>query len=142
MTAVVAWLVKRHYSERTETIETRKTKGYWEIYTVHGRDSNHCIVTLFERKTGDMLIGKSKDKSTASVNKRIISMINKSDLRFKTITTDNGTEFHQYKKIENSCNVTFYFVTPYHSWERGSNGNVNELNRQYLPKTESMADFI
>lgn len=131
---------KRHITERPEIIETRKTKGHWEIDTVHGRGSNHCIVTLLERKTGYVLIGKSKDKSTASVNKRIISMINKSDLRFKTITADNGTEFHQYKKIENSCDVTFYFATPYHSWERGSNENVNGLIRQYLPKTESMAD--
>lgn len=57
-------------------------------------------MTLLERKTGYVLIGKSKDKSTASVNKRIISMINKSGLTFKTITADNGTEFHQYKKLK------------------------------------------
>ena len=131
---------KRHISERASVIETRKTKGHWEIDTVHGRGSNHCIVTLLERKTGYVLIGKSKDKSTTSVNKRIISMINKSPLIFKTITADNGTEFHQYKSVEKSCDVKFYFATPYHSWERGSNENVNGLIRQYLPKIESMAN--
>ncbi len=131
---------KRHISERSHAVETRRYKGHWEIDTVHGRGSNHCIVTLLERKTGYVLIGKAKDKSIASVNKRIISMINGSGLIFKTITADNGTEFHGYEKLEQLCRVKFYFATPYHSWERGSNENVNGLIRQYLPKTESMAN--
>lgn len=131
---------KRHISERSKAVETRRYIGHWEIDTVHGRGSHHCIVTLLERKTGYVLIGKSKNKSTSSVNKRIISMIKRSGLNFKTITSDNGTEFHQYKKVEQHCGVKFYFATPYHSWERGSNENVNGLIRQYLPKTKSMAN--
>ncbi|MFT6908048.1 MAG: IS30 family transposase [Oleiphilaceae bacterium] len=43
----------------------------------------------------------------------MISMINRSDLSFKTITADNGTEFHQYKKVETACDVKFYFATPF-----------------------------
>ena len=62
---------KRHISERPNSVETRKYKGHWEIDTVHGRGSNHCIVTLLERKTGFVMIGKLTDKSTASLNKII-----------------------------------------------------------------------
>lgn len=131
---------KRHISERPNSVESRRYKGHWEIDTVHGRGSNHCIVTLLERKTGYVMIGKLADKSTASVNRRTLSLIRRAPINFKTITSDNGTEFHQYKKIEEQHPVKFYFANPYHSWERGSNENVNGLIRQYLPKAESMKD--
>lgn len=130
---------KRHISERPASVEGRKYKGHWEIDTVHGRGNSDCIVTLLERKTGYVMIGKIPNKSTASLNKKTISLISRDLTNFKTITADNGTEFHQYKKIEKRHNVKFYFANPYHSWERGSNENVNGLIRQYLPKTESMA---
>ena len=53
---------------------------------------------------------------------------------FKTITFENGTEFHDYKVLEQKFKVKCYFATPYHSWERGTNENLNGLVRQYLPK--------
>lgn len=132
---------KRHISERPASVETRRYKGHWEIDTVHGRGSNHCIVTLLERKTGYVMIGKLTNKSTSVLNKKTIRLINRHPDNVKTITSDNGTEFHQYKKIEERCAVKFYFANPYHSWERGSNENVNGLIRQYLPKTESMRNL-
>lgn len=130
---------KRHISERPKSVETRKYKGHWEIDLVHGRGSSDCIVTLLERKTGYVMIGKLPNKSTASLNKKAINLIRRSPIKFKTITADNGTEFHQYAQIEKQCHLKFYFATPYHSWERGSSENVNGLIRQYLPKGTSMA---
>ena len=53
--------------------------------------------------------------------------------KVRTITLDNGTEFHDCDKVEAECAVKFYFATPYHSWERGTNENSNGLIRQQLP---------
>ena len=61
--------------------------------------------------------------------------------QFKTITSDNGTEFHDYAAVEATTGVKFYFATPYHSWERGSNENFNGLLRQYIPKGTSQAEL-
>ena len=129
---------KRMIHERPAIVERRTTLGHWEIDTVHGRGSNHCIVTLVERKSGFTLIGKLRDKSTKSLNARVKLLLDRYPSDFKTITADNGTEFHQYKELEEYSGTTFYFANPHHSWERGTNENTNGLIRQYLPKTKSM----
>lgn len=130
---------KRHISERPATVETRRYRGHWEIDTVMGTGSTDCIVTIVERKSGFIQIGKLQDRSTKSLNKKVIRLISRDPSSYKTITADNGTEFHQYKKVEERTGVKFYFATPHHSWERGSNENANGLVRQYLPKGTSMS---
>lgn len=54
------------------------------------------------------------------------------DLR--TLTLDNGKEFANHEEFSEKTGINVYFVHPYHSWERGSNENLNGLIRQYLPK--------
>ena len=130
---------KRPISERPPEVETRQQTGHWEIDTVAGTGSKDCIVSLVERKSGLLLIGKLGDRTTASLNRRVIHLIRQNDTAFKTVTADNGTEFHDYKGIEARTQALFYFARPYHSWERGSNENANGLIRQYLPKGASMA---
>jgi IS30 family transposase len=130
---------KRHIAERPPGVEGRGRVGHWEIDTVMGAGSKDCIVSIVERKSGLLLIGKLADRTTASLNRRVIRLIRRDGAAFETITADNGTEFHDYQGIEARTKALFYFARPYHSWERGSNENANGLIRQYLPKGVSMA---
>lgn len=132
---------KRHISERPASVERRKQNGHWEIDTVMGTGSKHCIVTVVERKSGYLLIGKIKARTMQQTTQRTISLVRRHRKRFATITADNGTEFHDYPTIERATGVTFYFATPQHAWERGTNENTNGLIRQYLPKGASMAQL-
>jgi len=132
---------KRHISERPKIVETRRTREHIEIDTVIGKGSKDCIVTMVERKSRYVIIGKLKDRTTRSLNKRTIQLLNRETAVFKTITADNGTEFHQYPEIEKATDIRFYFATPHHSWERGTNENTNGLIRQYIPKGTSMKDL-
>lgn len=132
---------KRHISERPPSVESRQEFGHWEIDTVMGRGSKDCILSLVERKTGLAIIGKLRSRTTAAVNARALSIIGPRRDLFESVTADNGTEFHDYAAIERRTQTTFYFATPYHSWERGTNENTNGLIRQYLPKGASMANL-
>lgn len=130
---------KRMISERPAEVESREAVGHWEADTVMGVGSKDCVLTLVERKTGLVLVGKLADRTAHSLSRRAVSLIRSSGGRFETVTSDNGTEFHDYRRVERLTGVVFYFARPYHSWERGSNENANGLLRQYLPKGSSMA---
>ena len=49
--------------------------------------------------------------------------------KFRTITADNGTEFHSYERIESATGVTFYFATPHHAVAhgRGQRGTTSDF---------------
>ena len=129
---------KRPITDRSDIINNRLEIGHWEGDTVIGRDRHHCIVTLVERKTGFVIIKKITARTVDKVNAACMSAIKEHGLLFKTITFDNGTEFHGYKMLEDCFPITCYFAAPYHSWERGTNENTNGLIRQYLPKRSCM----
>jgi len=129
---------KRHISERPAAVELRHEIGHWEMDTIVSPADRHCVVTLVERVTGCVLLGKLRSRSVVATNRRVIQLIRSHRHLFKSITVDNGTEFHGYRDIERATGTTFYFATPYHSWERGSNENTNGLIRQYIPKRSSM----
>ncbi|MDZ7826266.1 MAG: IS30 family transposase [Gammaproteobacteria bacterium] len=130
---------KRHISSRPAGVEGRRRFGHWEIDTVVGTGPRDCIVTLVERKSGWVEIGKLPNRTAEQLNRRTAMLIARHGKRIKTITADNGTEFHAYRNLESLTDVRFYFATPYHSWERGTNENTNGLIRQYIPKGTSMA---
>ena len=133
---------KRRIGERPAAVESRERSGHWEIDTVMGEslgESSDCILTLVERKTGYVLIGKLGARTAAEANRSVLELMARHPGRVRTITADNGTEFHWYAKVEAVSRVKFYFATPHHSWERGTNENTNGLIRQYLPKGHSMA---
>jgi IS30 family transposase len=112
---------KRHISERPPEAETRATTGHWEIDTIMGDDhGRHSALTVVERATGFLQMGKLVRHCAADASARTIELIGRRPDRFKTITADNGTEFHGYKLTEEATGVPFYFATPHHSWERGT----------------------
>ena len=124
---------KKMIGERPAEVESRARIGHWEIDTVHG-SGKPGVVTVVERHSGLVRIGKLKRISMEETKSRTVSLLVKEKGRVETITADNGSEFHNYKKVEAALETQVYFATPHHAWERGSNENTNGLIRQYLPK--------
>ena len=133
---------KRGIAERPAIVAARGRIGDCEADTMLGaRSDSHCLLSLVERKTGYLVLGKLRARTTAEVNRRAISLIRRQPHPVHTITSDNGTEFHGHAALEAATETTFYFATPHHAWERGTNENTNGLVRQYVPKRVSMAQL-
>jgi transposase, IS30 family len=132
---------KRRISERPDYINNRSEFGHWEGDTVMGKDKHQCFLTLVERMSGLNRMVKLKNRSAKNVTKALISLISAEPNLFKSITFDNGTEFHSYKILEDMFGIVCYFANPHHPWERGSNENFNGLLRQYFPKGKSLSNI-
>jgi IS30 family transposase len=131
---------KRPISARPQRVESRRELGHWEGDTMLGASqAGPCVLSLVERKTGYLLLGQLRQRTSAAVNPRAQQLITNQPHPVRTITVDNGTEFHAYAQLEQATAARFYFATPHHAWERGTNENTNGLVRQYLPKRQSMA---
>src|SRR5918993_747088 len=89
---------KRMISERPPEVEARGRVGHWEADTVAGSGSKDCVVTLVERRSGLMMVGKLSDRTAESLSRRVIRLIRRHGARFETVTADNGTEFHDYRR--------------------------------------------
>lgn len=128
--------------DRPDAVESRQEVGHYEGDTVQGASwEKTCLVTVVERATGLLLVGKSPDRTVRSVNKVLVRLLRESPLPVRTLTLDNGTEFHGYRDVEAATGVQVYFARPHHPWQRGSNENTNGLLRQYWPKGVSMANL-
>ena len=133
---------KRGIAERPAIVDARGRIGDWEADTMLGALSDsHCLLSLVERKTGYLVLGKLRARTTAEVNRRAIPLMRRQPHPVHTITSDNGTEFHGHAALEAATQAAFYFATPHHAWERGTNENTNGLVRQYVPKRASMAQL-
>lgn len=127
-------------SKRPSEIEDRVEFGHWEIDTVEGQKSDdNALLTLIERKTRNYFAIKIDDQDHDSVDYAINKLQDTyGDLFpkvFKTITSDNGSEFSNLtRSLEGVTDV--YFAHPYASYERGSNECHNGLLRRYIPKVK------
>ncbi|MDY0323425.1 MAG: IS30 family transposase [Candidatus Carbobacillus sp.] len=59
---------------------------------------------------------------------------------FKTITSDNGSEFSELTQAIDSNEVAVYYTHPYTSSERGTNERHNGLICRFIPKGKAIED--
>lgn len=132
---------KKHISERPLVVELRQKVGHCEGDTAMGAYLRHCVLTLVERVTGFVQIKKLSARTAEHASAALAQCVIKMHGVIKSITLDNGTEFHGYEGVEKQSGIPFYFAKPYHSWERGTNENTNWLFRQDLPKGKCLKEL-
>lgn len=128
--------------QRPEYINQREEYGHWEMDLVVGpKESKACLLTLTERITREEIIIKLPDRKASTI-RRAISKLERSTPdfreRFRSITTDNGSEFMEYDKLIQSVNggkrFDVWYCHSYAAWEKGTNENHNRMIRRWFPK--------
>lgn len=132
---------KTPLSERPELVEKRERVGDLEIDLVIGKAHSGAILTINDRASGLLVMELLQGKNAADVTAATISRLEPYKEYLHTITSDNGKEFAGHEEIATALGIDFYFAKPYHSWERGSNENLNGLIRQYIPKHTNILEL-
>jgi len=140
--------------DRPAEIDNREELGHWEMDLVEGLQGMQepYLLVLSERKSRKEIIRLLPNKRQESVIKALDSMERELGVinfreTFKTITTDNGSEFLNWKAIEKSYTgskikrTTQYYADAYSSWQRGTNENINKMIRRFLPKGTSFKNL-
>ncbi|WEV37032.1 IS30 family transposase [Lactobacillus sp. ESL0677] len=137
----------RSIDERPRDILKRWEFGHWECDLVlgHKTKDDQVLLTLYERMTRKFMIIPIKDKTAASV------MTAFNDLRkqysehwndiFKTITTDNGSEFADLSQLEQVSKTLVYYAHPYTSCDKGGVERHNRMIRRFIPKGKYIKDY-
>ena len=129
---------------RPEPINNREELGHKEIDLIVGcKGSKAAVLTIADRKGREEMGFRIPDKKAASVRAvfdRLERKLGKKRFRetFKSITTDNGSEFLEYSELTKSIfggkRFEVYYCHSYSAWEKGTNENGNRLLRRFFPK--------
>ena len=118
--------------EWPDAIRNRIRIGDWEGDTVYGGVGKGLLVSLVDRKTRFLRIGLL-ERRTSDGTRLVIEKLLKG-LPVKSVSLDNGSEFSEFRKLEESLSTLVYFAEPHKPWQRGTNENTNDIIRFFFPK--------
>jgi IS30 family transposase len=120
---------------RPDVINRRRRYGDWEGDTLVGKGRRSALVSLVERKSGYVRIGRVDDMTAASTARVVRRRMRDVSATLRhSVTFDNGKEFAEHDTMSRTLGLDIYFAMPYRSWQRGTNENTNGLLRQFFPK--------
>ena len=137
----------RSIEQRPQEVNKRDVFGHWECDLVlgHKTKDDEVLLTLSERMSREFLIIKIPDKTAASVMNAFKSLREQysehwNDI-FKTITTDNGSEFADLSQLEDISKSLVYYAHPYTSCDKGTVERHNGLIRRFIPKGDYIHNY-
>jgi len=128
--------------KRPAGVGSRRRIGHWEGDTIIGKGHRGGAVTLVERKSRLLRMGKVSEKSAKQTQHAIQRRLRPVVERVRTLTFDNGKEFSSHQAITRGLEAAVFFADAYASWQRGTNENTTGLIRQYLPKDRDLSTLI
>ena len=102
-------------------------------------ESSHCVLTLVERKSGYLMIGKLQARTAAETNRALLGLMARHPGRMRTITADNGTEFHWYGQVEAVARSSSTSPPRITAGSAGPTRTPTDSSGSICPKEQTMA---
>lgn len=118
--------------EWPEEIKSRSRIGDWEGDTVYGGIGKGLLITQVDRRSRYLRAVLLPKRDAVLTRKLMVQMFK--GYPVKSISLDNGSEFADFRKLEEDLQTTVYFAEPHKPWQRGTNENTNDMLRFFFPK--------
>lgn len=134
---------------RPTKANNRTQVGHWETDLMEGTRSEDTVLNVtVERKTRYTVLSKLINKKSETKEKvlqntlQTVQSLQKSVKPIvRSITSDNGSENANHTQVSSNLDTTWYFCTPYHSWEKGSVENMIGRVRRDIPKKTPLSKY-
>jgi len=122
----------RMIREWPKEIKERLELGHLEGDTVYGGIGKGYLITLVDQKSRKLHMSIVRKRNCKETNEGILRALKGTEVR--SISLDNGTEFAEFREVEQMLNIPIYFADPHAPWQRGTNENMNDIVRFFYPK--------
>lgn len=133
--------------EWSEEIKLRTRIGDWEGDTVYGGIGKGLLISQVDRKSRFLRAALLPKRDAELTRETIVKMLKAFPV--ESISLDNGSEFADFRKLEEELETKVYFAEPHKPWQRGTNENTNDMLRFFFPKgfdfrtiTQDDLDFV
>lgn len=127
--------------QRPGFINQRTRFSDWEgDLIVSRKDGRGVLLSLYERKSGYLILRRLMSRSSTSINQTIRD-ITGGFICFNSLTLDNDISFQKHVQLSQLIQAPVFFCHAYHAWEKGGVENVNGLVRQYIPKSSDISKY-
>ena len=127
---------RRQLKDRPKEASEAKELGHWEMDTVISRKgSKGGLLAMLDRCSRRYVIEHLNHINQDEVIMAIKRMKRRNALRtVRSVTTDNGCEFLDQKRLDRVFKAETYYTRAYASYEKGAIENCNRLVRRWYPK--------
>ena len=103
-------------------------------------ESKACFAALAERKTRFYIAVKMPGRKAETMETAIVAALSAFPSRLvKTITRNRGTEFANWRRMEERLYCEVYFTDPSCAWQKSANENLNGLLREFYPRGRNLS---
>jgi len=127
---------RRQLKDRPAEAKAAKVLGHWEMDTVISRKGS-CggLLVMLDRCSRRYVIEHLGHINQDEVIMAIKRMKRRKALRVvRSVTTDNGCEFLDQKRLDKAFKSETYYTRAYASYEKGAIENCNRIVRRWYPK--------
>jgi IS30 family transposase len=126
---------RRSITERPAEVEGRRVLGHWEADFMLFARCGQGLLVLQERKARFSIVKRPVNRKAVLTAQSIARQLGKLPKRMrKTISFDNGNEFAEHHKLNQTIGVQTFFCDPHSPWQKGGVENAIGRLRRSLPR--------